>query len=58
MATAAPTTAAGPTTAGAATKERAQARDPKDRVSPWLWLAVIAIIAAKVTSKANGIDLG
>jgi len=44
MATTAPTTAAGPTRAGTLEKTKTGARDPKDRTSPWLWLAVFAII--------------
>jgi multiple sugar transport system permease protein len=45
MATTAPTTtAAGPTRAGTLEKNKTGARDPKDRTSPWLWLAVIAIV--------------
>jgi multiple sugar transport system permease protein len=44
MATTAPTTAAGPTRAGTLEKTRTKSGDSKDRTSPWLWLAVIAII--------------
>jgi ABC-type glycerol-3-phosphate transport system permease component len=44
MATAAPTTAAGPTRAGTLEKTKTRAKDPKDRTSPWLWLVVAAII--------------